>query len=269
MNVLVPKVSIGNSKAIRLWGAKKCQFLNPGSWFNNAALATVLVGSLLPLLPLTQILLSGSLEPTLRREEGAESHGMHKTGANVEDMETIKLTIIHIELSHGLLLNKLSDILAEMTAFTLAPGNGLVQGCAAFAVAGVASHLLYFIRGDHNLDSLTWVKRSFAGIGLLAGALLYLTKFDVGRAALLTSVFTLSYFVALYTSISLYRLFLHPLRKFPGPFRARFSNLYHAYIIRKSDNYFVMQELHEKYGPIVRTGVFYASGLFMLNTYMY
>ena len=133
------------------------------------------------------------------------------------------------------------------------------KGCAVMAAVGVASHLLYFIRGDHNRYAHRWITRALTGITALALVVLYLEKFDYVRAAILTSLFAPSYFAGLYTSISLYRLFFHPLRRFPGPFWARLSNLYHLYIIRKSDNYLVMQKLHEKYGPIVRTGTWAAS----------
>lgn len=127
-------------------------------------------------------------------------------------------------------------------------------GCAVMAAAGVASHLLYFIRGDHNRYAHRWITRALTGIAALAAAVLYLEQYNFARAAILTSLFAPSYFAGLYTSIALYRLFFHPLRRFPGPFWARLSNLYHAYLIRKSDNYLVMQKLHAKYGPIVRTG---------------
>ncbi|KAK4041875.1 cytochrome P450 [Parachaetomium inaequale] len=133
-------------------------------------------------------------------------------------------------------------------------GSSEAAGCAVMAAAGVATHLLFFIRGDHNRYAHRWITRALVGISALALVLLHLEQYNVVRAAILTSLFTPSYFAGLYTSIALYRLFFHPLRRFPGPFWARLSNLYHARIIRKSDNYLVIQKLHEKYGPIVRTG---------------
>jgi len=130
----------------------------------------------------------------------------------------------------------------------------LAQGCALMAGAGVATHLAYFIRGDHNLFAYRWIPRALTAIGVLGLILLYLTRFRVLDSVVATTLFTTSYFTGLYTSISTYRLFFHPLRVFPGPFWARLSNLYHAYIIRNSDNALVIQKLHQKYGPIVRTG---------------
>ncbi|PKS06131.1 hypothetical protein jhhlp_007448 [Lomentospora prolificans] len=144
------------------------------------------------------------------------------------------------------------SMMADMV--DLRDNDQVATGCAALAAAGVACHLSYFIRGDHNRYAYKWITRSITGVAILGGAVLHLSHYNIVRAVAATGLFTLSYFTGLFTSISLYRLFLHPLRRFPGPFWARLSNWYHAYTIRKSDNYFLMQKLHKQYGPIVRTG---------------
>jgi tryprostatin B 6-hydroxylase len=132
--------------------------------------------------------------------------------------------------------------------------NSLAAGCIALAAAGVASHLLYFIRGDHNRYAHRWITRSLIAVSVLGGAIFHLTRFAIIPTLISTLLLSVSYFAALFTSISLYRLFFHPLRRFPGPILARWSNLYHMHAIRASDNYLYIQRLHEKYGPIVRTG---------------
>jgi tryprostatin B 6-hydroxylase len=64
---------------------------------------------------------------------------------------------------------------------------------------------------------------------------------------------TSAYFAALVTSILLYRVFFHPLRKFPGPFSYRFSKLVQvASIAKDSNNYLQAEELRKQYGDIVR-----------------
>ncbi|PLB36079.1 cytochrome P450 [Aspergillus candidus] len=126
--------------------------------------------------------------------------------------------------------------------------------CAVFACAGVASHLLYFIRGDHNAYAHRWILRSLTGVGLLSGAVFYRMGLKAIPTAVISTLLAVCYFTGLFGSISLYRLFFHPLGHFPGPFWARLSNLTHVYMIRGSDNYLLMQQLHKKYGPIVRTG---------------
>ncbi|RPB13088.1 cytochrome P450 [Morchella conica CCBAS932] len=66
---------------------------------------------------------------------------------------------------------------------------------------------------------------------------------------ILTTLWTV-YRIGVYT----YRLFLHPLSKYPGPRLAAASSVYEMYhdIVKKGDMTFHMDELHRKYGPIVR-----------------
>lgn len=52
----------------------------------------------------------------------------------------------------------------------------------------------------------------------------------------------------------IYRLFFHPLAKFPGPKYAALSRWHEFYyeVVKKGQFTFVIQEYHKKYGPIVR-----------------
>ncbi|KAL3436403.1 cytochrome P450 [Aspergillus tetrazonus] len=127
-------------------------------------------------------------------------------------------------------------------------------GSAGAGIAGILSHLVYFIRGEHHQYAHRWITRALAGIAAVAIATLRLTDWQPLLSLILTALISTSYFLGLYSSIGIYRVFFHPLRRFKGPFWARASNLYHMYIIRKSDNYLVMKKMHEKYGPIIRTG---------------
>ncbi|KAK4443778.1 cytochrome P450 [Podospora aff. communis PSN243] len=45
-----------------------------------------------------------------------------------------------------------------------------------------------------------------------------------------------------------------PLRKYPGPFLARFTNLWRLFHVTRGSFHLVIDELHKKYGPIVRIG---------------
>ncbi|KAK4222656.1 putative cytochrome P450 E-class, group I [Podospora fimiseda] len=61
--------------------------------------------------------------------------------------------------------------------------------------------------------------------------------------------------VALYFfTLAFYRLYLHPLAKFPGPKLAAITRYYEAYydIIKNGQYIFRIAEMHKKYGPIVR-----------------
>jgi len=46
----------------------------------------------------------------------------------------------------------------------------------------------------------------------------------------------------------------NPLRNVPGPFLAKFTNLWLVYQIRKGSMHRKIVELHEQYGPLVRLG---------------
>ncbi|KAI1620452.1 putative cytochrome P450 [Exophiala viscosa] len=63
----------------------------------------------------------------------------------------------------------------------------------------------------------------------------------------------LTWFVYL-TSLAIYRLYFHPLAKFPGPKIAALTGWYEFYhdIIHKGCFIWKLKELHDKYGPIIR-----------------
>lgn len=54
--------------------------------------------------------------------------------------------------------------------------------------------------------------------------------------------------------MTIYRLFFHPLRRFPGPVLARVSKLWHVFHCINSRNYLLLDKLHLQYGEFVRTG---------------
>ncbi|OCK77277.1 cytochrome P450 [Lepidopterella palustris CBS 459.81] len=60
----------------------------------------------------------------------------------------------------------------------------------------------------------------------------------------------------------IYRVFLHPLAKYPGPWLAKITNLYAAYHSWKGDIHKDMYRLHLKYGDHVR----YAPNRVLINT---
>ncbi|TDZ13988.1 Cytochrome P450 monooxygenase AKT7 [Colletotrichum spinosum] len=54
--------------------------------------------------------------------------------------------------------------------------------------------------------------------------------------------------------IVVYRLFFHPLAKYPGPFLAKITDGYQLYHAWKGDRHLDFHRLHNKYGQIVRFG---------------
>ena len=122
------------------------------------------------------------------------------------------------------------------------------------ALAGLFSHLVYFIRGEHHLHS------AFYG-GLLAALFITITSLQVHlysfpfqQAFINTSAIVAAYGAALFSSITIYRIFFHPLRHFPGPKAMGISKLAHILRSRRLDNQHQMDQLQRAYGDFVRTG---------------
>ncbi|GKZ51265.1 hypothetical protein AbraIFM66951_005312, partial [Aspergillus brasiliensis] len=68
-------------------------------------------------------------------------------------------------------------------------------------------------------------------------------------------VYLLASFLVVYIiGLVLYRLFLSPLAKFPGPRLAAATGLYETYydVIRDGQFTWQIERLHQKYGPVVR-----------------
>ena len=53
---------------------------------------------------------------------------------------------------------------------------------------------------------------------------------------------------------TIYRVYFHPLSKYPGPFLAKLTDLYSTYHAWKGDRHLEFWRCHEEYGPIVRFG---------------
>jgi hypothetical protein len=51
-----------------------------------------------------------------------------------------------------------------------------------------------------------------------------------------------------------YRVFLHPLKRIPGPFLAQFSDFYTLYHSAKKDLHRRTRDDHLKYGPVIKHG---------------
>lgn len=122
----------------------------------------------------------------------------------------------------------------------------------AFASGFVAHHCV-FKHGEWHLS----IRNIVFAHSVLAFAILYLQlsfSDTYKEAFLFTCILCGCYLVSLFVSISIYRVFFHPLSKFNGPRLASLSKLWHVYHARNSTNYLLMDEIHKKYGALVRTG---------------
>jgi hypothetical protein len=126
--------------------------------------------------------------------------------------------------------------------------------CKAMAlVAGIIAHRALFIHGEWHLRASAVLRVHLA----VWAALLVPESRYLGVLGALQdgSLIALAYFAGLFGSIAVYRVFFHPLRDYPGPLLARMTKLWHVVRCLDSKNYVVMEEMHEKYGEFVRTGV--------------
>ncbi|KAL4931670.1 cytochrome P450 [Aspergillus undulatus] len=122
-------------------------------------------------------------------------------------------------------------------------------------LAGTLSHIFYFRRGEHHLSGLLYLN----ALALITSAsvvyLVYKHGSNVHDASFQVFCPAASYLFGLYTSLLVYRVFLHPLCKFPGPAAYRASSFcLSAQLGKKRDAFRHFNHLHKIYGPFVRVG---------------
>ena len=120
--------------------------------------------------------------------------------------------------------------------------------------AGIASHLAFFIRGEHHLRA---PKLSRFYLVIAAFLLLIDSKVNnlgLNHAALSTISILGAYAIGLFASMITYRLFFHELRHFPGPFLAKVTKFWHTFHVLDAKQYLLLEKLHMQYGDFVRTG---------------
>ncbi|KAF4817324.1 Cytochrome P450 monooxygenase FCK2 [Colletotrichum tropicale] len=139
-------------------------------------------------------------------------------------------------------------VLAQVAKF----GGAANFSCGGAAITGLLSHWLYFINGPKSMDAAGIVVfHAIALSMLLARTVLSYGFYD---GLVVYAAISGSYFAALYTSIGVYRIFFHPLRKFPGPFPARITKFYSMWANRDWKLHDRILKLHEKLGDVVRLG---------------
>ena len=130
----------------------------------------------------------------------------------------------------------------------------MIYSCAIAASLGICSHLLYFIHGEHHTQALRILQLSLVLPAVAVVALVQVGQYSVYSAAQTTACLASSYIGSLWTSMTIYRIFFHPLRQFPGPPLAKVSKFYHTLCCWNWDNHRVKARWHECYGDFVRIG---------------
>ena len=119
--------------------------------------------------------------------------------------------------------------------------------------AGFVAHHGIFIRGEWHLHTFHIVV-GHALVTFLAYVWLRSSVAAVPDALNLSMAMFSCYVAALWSSIIIYRLFFHRLRRFPGPKLAAISKFWHVFKNISRTNHLVLQDLHQRYGDCVRTG---------------
>lgn len=133
------------------------------------------------------------------------------------------------------------------------PSSPHWQECLFAAFLGVSLHLFYYIKGQHEPQSVEIVT---AHLLLFPAISIAITMIHGLTILSLTDSFRiwLSIHLGLVVSMVLYRILFHPLRRIPGPFWARISKIPTMVIARRGKLHELQTEWARKYGPIVRIG---------------
>lgn len=121
------------------------------------------------------------------------------------------------------------------------------------AVAGVATHQAFYIRGDWERHTPV-VAGTYTILPLsILAFLLILGHLTVGHAIAILATLSAGYLLGLFGSIVTYRLLFHPLKGIPGPVGAKLSGFWSALSSVPSFKFHLqVQDLHQTYGDFVR-----------------
>ena len=125
------------------------------------------------------------------------------------------------------------------------------------ALLGLTSHLTYFIHSHHPFYHCTFIALTFLLAPIIS--LVFLTRiasFPLHEALRLVAVTWWSFTGSIWLSMGIYRAFFHRLRRYPGPFLAKLSQLWRVWRNFRKENYLVLDELHRTYGEYVRVGMY-------------
>ena len=130
-----------------------------------------------------------------------------------------------------------------------------VPQLVAAGAAGVLIHNLTFIHGEWHLRAMkVLVFHGLTYMSLFLFESIY-NQSSWFAAVILSSQIISVYILCLLGSISIYRVFFHRLRNFPGPFLASVSKFWHVAHCLDSKNHLLLAKLNQEYGDFVRIGM--------------
>ncbi len=120
--------------------------------------------------------------------------------------------------------------------------------------AGVLSHLLFYKHGERHLFPFRYVQFYLLLLAILTVARSHYLSVPTSQALKSSCGLSGIYFLGLYSSLIIYRLFFNPLNRFPGPYFARLTKFHHVVRNKNLDGHHKLLELHQKHGQFVRIG---------------
>lgn len=129
-----------------------------------------------------------------------------------------------------------------------------VTAATSAAALGILFHVTVVRYLDVDNFMYTFLALLWAASALVTSAHL-LIGFSFISACARVLLLAISFDAGLFLSMAVYRVFFHRLRKFPGPFGAKVSRFYSAYLVGKDVKYYKeVEKMHQKYGDFIRTG---------------
>ena len=123
----------------------------------------------------------------------------------------------------------------------------------AAAAAGSASYWFYFKIGEHWMYPTRYLQAFLLACITATFAQTQYADATIRNAIASTVTYASIYLASLYTNLIIYRLFLNPLNKIPGPYWARLSRYHLVYHVgaKRNLNHYLLA-MHQKYGKFVR-----------------
>ena len=121
-------------------------------------------------------------------------------------------------------------------------------------VIGIALHVGYFNQGEHHMYGARYLLVFSALQASTFACITTQTKEPISTSLEYTLLGSLSLLSGIFTSLAVYRTFLHPLRSFPSPPGVCLSDFFLSIRCRKQDAFRQVLSLHRRYGDFVRVG---------------
>jgi cytochrome P450 family 628 len=123
--------------------------------------------------------------------------------------------------------------------------------CAGSALLALGSHLIF----KHYEPTVPQFSTYIVVLQFLSFTIWRIQQHS-SQASLLCVILSCNvcFFVVLGSSIAIYRLFFHPLRKYPGPILGKLSKFHFSYVCAGGHSHRYLEALHRKHGDIVRYG---------------